>query len=330
MNVLFSLVAVGALMILGYFMGQVDALRPILGIGIPYAAILVFIAGLVYRVFHWAKSPVPFRIPTTCGQETTLPWIKSSPLENPHTTLGVIGRMALEVLCFRSLLRNTRMEIKDGPRVVYGSSKYLWAAGLAFHWSFLVIFIRHFRFFTEPVPRFVHWMQFVDGFLQIGVPVLYITDLLIVAGLTYLFIRRVWSPQLRYISQAADYFPLFLLLAIALTGIWMRYFTKTDIVGIKEMAMGLVTFTWVVPESIGGIFFMHLILVCALFIYFPFSKLMHMAGIFLSPARNLPNDNRMRRHINPWNPEVEIHTYEEWEEEFKDKIEAAGIPLDKD
>ena len=46
-----------------------------------------------------------------------------------------------------------------------------------------------------------------------------------------------------------------------------------------------------------------------LFAYFPFSKLMHMGGVFLSPTRNLANNNRMRRHVNPWNPEVEVHTY---------------------
>jgi nitrate reductase gamma subunit len=330
MSVLFSLLVVGGLMILGYLMAQVEALKWVAGVGIPYAAILVFMAGFVYRVVDWARSPVPFRIPTTCGQEPTLPWIRSNYFDNPHTTLGVIGRMAMEVLFFRSLMRNTKMEIKEGPRVVYGSNKYLWAAGLAFHWSFLLVFLRHFRFFTEPVPRFVHWMQYVDGFMQIGVPILYITDLVIVAALTYLFVRRLWSPQLRYISQAADYFPLLLILGIALTGIWMRYFTKTDIVAVKELAMGLVTFQWVVPESVGAVFYMHLMLVCALFIYFPFSKLMHLGGVFLSPTRNLPNNNRMVRHINPWNPEVEFHTYEEWEEEFKDKMEAAGVPLDKD
>ena len=28
-------------------------------------------------------------------------------------------------------------------------------------------------------------------------------------------------------------------------------------------------------------------------------------------------------------PEVEVHTYAQWEEEFKDKMEAAEIPLDR-
>ena len=56
---------------------------------------------------------------------------------------------------------------------------------------------------------------------------------------------------------------------------------------------------------------------------------MHMGGVFLSPTRNMPNDNRRRRHVNPINPEVEVHTYAQWQEEFKDKLEAAEIPLDR-
>jgi nitrate reductase gamma subunit len=56
---------------------------------------------------------------------------------------------------------------------------------------------------------------------------------------------------------------------------------------------------------------------------------MHMGGVFLSPTRNLANNNRVKRHINPWDYPVKVHTYEEWEEEFRDKIKAAGLPLEK-
>jgi hypothetical protein len=57
---------------------------------------------------------------------------------------------------------------------------------------------------------------------------------------------------------------------------------------------------------------------------------MHVAGIFLSPTRNLANNNRMKRHINPWNPQVKIHTYEAYEEDFRDKMKEAGIPVEKE
>ncbi len=330
MNVVMALVLVCAIAGLGWAGGQVAALNAVFGIALPYLAFAVFVGGVVYRVVRWGRSPVPFRIPTPCGQEQSLPWIQQAKIDNPSTTLGVVSRMALEVLFFRSLIRNTRVEIKEGPKVTYASNLWLWAAGLAFHYSFLVILLRHFRLFTEPTPAFFSILQSVDGFLQIGVPVLFMTDVVLLAAVTFLFARRVASPQLAYISQVADYFPLFLILGIAATGVIMRHFLKVDIMGVKQLTIGLVTFRPAVPAGVGPIFYAHVALVCALFVYFPWSKLVHMAGVFLSPTRTLANNNRMKRHLNPWHPKVEPHTYAEWEEEFKDKIEAAGIPLDKD
>jgi len=300
------------------------------GIVIPYAAVLVFFFGFINRIMGWAKSPVPFRIPATCGQEKSMSWVKNDNLDNPHTFWGVAGRMFLEVFFFRTLFRNTQAGLKDGPKIVYGGNKLLWAAGLAFHWSFLIILIRHVRFFTEPVPGFVNFVQGIDSLFQIGVPVLCLTDIVIVGALSYLFIRRVIFAQVRYISLPADYFALGLLLAVVVTGIVMKYWIKVDNVGAKELAVGLITLSPALPTNpIGFMFYLHIFFVCVLLFYFPFSKLMHMGGIFLSPTRNLANNNRMRRHVNPWNPDVKIHTYEEYEEEFHEVMAAAGMPLDK-
>jgi nitrate reductase gamma subunit len=121
---------------------------------------------------------------------------------------------------------------------------------------------------------------------------------------------------------------LFLLLGLMVSGILMRYFTRIDVERVKELALGLVTFTPVVPPEVGSLFFVHLLLISTLIAYFPFSKLAHMPGVFMSPTRNLANNSRMRRHINPWDYPVNVHTYQEWEEEYREKIVAAGLPLD--
>jgi nitrate reductase gamma subunit len=110
----------------------------------------------------------------------------------------------------------------------------------------------------------------------------------------------------------------------------MRHIFKVDIVRVKELAMGLVSFNPVVPEGIGLVFFVHLFFICVLMAYFPFSKLMHLGGIFMSPTRVLVNNNRMKRHINPWNYDVKTHTYEEYEDEFRDVMRDAGLPLEKE
>ena len=128
MKALYSLLAYAALVILVMLGVGVAGLDYLFGVIIPYAAIAIFLLGFIYRILKWAKSPVPFRITTTCGQQKSLDWIKSGKLESPSSALGVIGRMALEILFFRSLFRNTAVSLEKGPRVVYGPKKWLWLA----------------------------------------------------------------------------------------------------------------------------------------------------------------------------------------------------------
>lgn len=327
-----SFFAVIALVLLA-FVGVKAGLQPLFGVVIPYLAAIIFFVGVVNRVVKWGRVPVPFRIPTTCAQEESLPWIKRSlgeKLDSPFTNAFVIGRMILEVLTFRSLFRSTKTELREGPKLVYWSSKFLWVAALAFHYSFLTVLVRHLRLFTEPVPSFVNLIASVDGFFQITVPALQISGIVLLAAATYLLIRRVFVPQVRYISLPADYFPLFLIMGIAISGILMRYFFKVDMVSVKELTVGLASFSPKVPEGIGVMFYIHLFLVSILLAYFPFSKLVHMAGVFLSPTRNLANNNRAKRHINPWNYPVKVHTYPEYEDEFRELMKGAGIPVEKE
>ncbi|MCJ7484412.1 MAG: sulfate reduction electron transfer complex DsrMKJOP subunit DsrM [Thermodesulfovibrionales bacterium] len=330
MGLLFSFFAVVALIVVVFIGVNGANLHYLFGVIIPYAAFLTFIVGIIYRVLQWGRLPVPFRIPTTAGQEKSFPWIKANSIDNPSSGFGVIIRMALEVLLFRSLFRNTRAELRDGPKLSYASSKWLWLGGLAFHYTFLFVVIRHLRLFFEPVPGAITIVESLDGFFQVGAPVVYITDLIFLGAVTFLFLRRVIIPQVRYISLAADYFPLFLIGGIGITGVLMRYFLKTDVVGIKELTMGWVTLNPVVPQGINIIFYIHLFLICSLLAYFPMSKLMHMAGVFLSPTRNLANNNRAEMHVNPWNYPVKIHTYAEYEDDFREKMKAAGLPVEKE
>ncbi|KJS80746.1 sulfate reduction electron transfer complex DsrMKJOP subunit DsrM [Desulfosporosinus sp. BICA1-9] len=333
MKVLFSLIAVILLILVATMGAFITSLHYTFGIIIPYVAFTMFVGGFVYRIVKWGQSPVPFRIPTTIGQQKSLPWIKQNKIENPTSALGVIVRMAMEVLFFRSLFRNTKTELregKNGPELAYGSAKWLWLGSLFFHWSFLIIIVRHFRFFLEPIPFFVQLIESIDGILQIGLPAIYLTDAFFLIAVTFLFLRRIVIPQVKYISLPADYFPLFMIMSIGTTGVLMRHFFKVDLVAVKQLAIGLATFQPVLPPGIGVMFFIHIFLVSVLFTYFPMSKLMHMGGVFLSPTRNMISNNRMVRHINPWNHDVKVHTYEQYEDEFRVKMKKAGIPVEKE
>ncbi|MBW1708526.1 MAG: sulfate reduction electron transfer complex DsrMKJOP subunit DsrM [Deltaproteobacteria bacterium] len=334
MNIAFSILTVVVIGLIPWIGTTAVNLQYLFGIIIPYAAVIIFLLGVVYRIVKWGKSPTPFRIPTTCGQQKTLPWIKQNRIENPSNVVGVIIRMALEILAFRSLFRTTRAELKEGPRLAYGGFPWLWLAALVFHYAFLTVVIRHLRFFLDPVPFFIAWLARLDGLLEVGLPVYMLSGFALFAAVSYLFIRRVVVPQLRYISLAADYFPLFLILCIAGTGILMRYFFKVDVISVRELAVSLAGFQPKLPDNgIGGVsylFYMHLFYVSVLVAYFPFSKLMHSGGIFLSPTRNLANTNRAVRHINPWNYPVKVHTYAEYEDDFREQMKEAQIPVERD
>ncbi len=330
-----ALVAVIILLAIGAAAGMVGPLQFVFGVIIPYVALATFVVGFIIRVVQWAKLPVPYRITTTAGQQKSFDYIKSNELDNPSSTLGVIARMALEVFLFRSLLRNTRTEVleqEDGPKVVYNSNLWLWGFGLAFHWAFLIVLVRHMRFFAEPVPFFINWIDYLDSIVQLGVPAIYLTDFAFVGGVTYVFARRVIIPQIRYISLPGDYFPLFLLLGIGVTGCLMRYWpgSRVNIEGVKELSMGLIGLKFALPDDpIGTMFFIHFFLVCALAVYFPFSKLMHMGGVFLSPTRNMSNNNRVKRHVPAWEIDAHPHTYADYEDEFRATMVKVGLPVDK-
>jgi len=333
---LFAFLVVFVLFLVSW-LGAAAGLGWLFGVVIPYAAVVVFVVGFARKVLSWAASPVPFAIPTTAGQGRSFPWIPQAKIDNPASNWGVVLRLLFEVLTFRSLFRNTRMRLKE-EKLTYQLEIFLWVGALAFHYAFLTVLLRHTRFFLEPTPWCIQVLETLDSFfrveilypgVQFGLPAVYLSGFVLLAAVVYLALRRIVIPSVRYVSLASDYFPLLLIFGIAFSGILMRYVTKVDIRAVKELTLGLVTFRPTVPEGIGAVFYIHLFLVCTLLAYFPYSKLMHLGGVFLSPTRNLRGDTRAYRHVNPWNYPVPVHTYEEYEEEFRDKMVEAGLPVEK-
>lgn len=289
----------------------------LLSVAVPYLAFITFVAGVTFRVLRWTKSPVPFRIPTTCTQQESLPWIRR-PWLGSHPAY----RMIVHALSFRALWRDQQTDL-TGTRL-------LWLAAFTFHWSLLAILVKHLRLFLDPVPGVVTRLIALDGFFQVGTPVLYATDVAIIAALLTLTGRRLLNPRLRYLSLPTDYLSLALLLAVAGSGILLRYGFRTDLAAVKDYALSLAALSPHPPAGAGPWFYTHVLLVSLLVAWLPFSKLVHMAGIWLSPTLNLGNNSRAKRHVNPWNYPVRVHTYEEWEDEFRGKMKAAGMVTEKD
>jgi nitrate reductase gamma subunit len=192
----------------------------------------------------------------------------------PVTRGGVALRMAREVVLFESLFKG---------------SLWTWLFGWVFHASLALVLARHLRYFTEPVWFWVALVQPLGILAAFGMA----------AGLAGLLARRLLVERIRYISVPSDYLMLVLLLLIAASGLAMKYVFHTDIVAVKAFFLGLMRFDWQ-PLPTDPMLFVHLALVAALMIVFPFSKLLHAPGVFFSPSRNQPDDPREVRHLAPW------------------------------
>ena len=70
-------------------------------------------------------------------------------------------------------------------------------------------------------------------------------------------------------------------------------------VAVKEFALGLLTFNWqALPTDFPLL--VHLFLVAVLMILLPFSKLLHIPGLFFAPTRNQVDNPREKRHVASW------------------------------
>jgi len=278
---------------------------------LPYIAFTIFVVGVIYRIVYWARSAVPLKIPTTAGQQPTFKFIRRTwidKIDSPSNKFWTAIRMLFEVFLFRSLFRNTRYYIEKAGKNV--DTRWLWLFALLFHYSLLIIVIRHLRFFTNPTPEFVSLIEYLDGLVGVAiVPPLLMTGVLALVALAFLWGRRIFLAKERSISLPSDHLILFLMAVILVSGLLLRYVIKADLSYVKMFALSIVTFKPPSPEvleNLHWLFLIHFTFVCITIAYLPFSKVMHFAGVWFSPTRNMPNDNRMRRHINPWDPNPDI------------------------
>mgnify|MGYP001971306554 FL=1 len=200
----------------------------------------------------------------------------------PTTQSGVCLRIFREVVFFESLFK---------------SNKWIWLFGYVFHASLLLIILRHFRYFTEPVWPIIALIQ----------PFGLYAGFACVIGLGGLWIRRFTVERVRYISSPSDHLMLALLAAIVLSGLFMRFVEHTDIVALKAFILGLMYFDWQ-PMPADPILMIHLGLVIVLMIIFPMSKLLHAPGVFFSPTRNQIDNPREVRHLADWAAEFDKGT----------------------
>lgn len=229
-----------------------------------YVATAILVVGVAMKVRRYARIPAPLKIPTTPA---------------PLTGRGVVARMFREVVFFESL---------------YKSNKWIWLFGWTFHMGLWLVLIRHVRYFVHDIPG---WLAFAQPFGTYA-------GFAMLAGLLGLWARRFLVERIRYISNPSDHLMLALLVAIAGSGLMMRFVARPDIVAVKVYMLGLLRFR-IEDLPATPILLIHLGLVAALMIVFPISKLLHAPGVFFSPTRNQIDNPREKRHLAPWAAKLE-------------------------
>ena len=224
-----------------------------------YSATAVLVVGVAMKIRQYARTPAPLKIATTPA---------------PITRSGVALRLAREVVFFESLFK---------------ASKWTWLFGWLFHAGLLLVLMRHLRYFQEPVWTPVAMIQDIGTY----------AGFVMVIGLSGLWARRFLVDRVRYISTPSDHLHLALLLAIAGSGLLMRFVEPTDVVAVKAFMLGLMRLQ-IHPLPADPLLLMHLTLVALLMFVFPISKLMHAPGLFFSPTRNQTDNPREVRHQAAW------------------------------
>lgn len=170
-------------------------------IGLSYFAGLAFIFGMLWKLYVYLKTPMPWPAALTPA---------------PTTEGGAVLRVLGDVFIFPNLFK---------------ADKTLWIGAWVFHLALGAILFRHMRYFTYPVPQLVLYVETVALFF----------GYLFGASVLYLFWRRLALKRTLYISNVPDYFVLVLLGLIAGTGILVSYWAHVYLVDVKAFLLGLIT-----------------------------------------------------------------------------------------
>ena len=133
----------------------------------------------------------------------------------------------------------------------------LWFGEYVFHVTFLLVMLRHLRYFLAPVPSWIWDLQLPGLIAGYVLPV----------SLVYILFVRSYSEREKY-SSPANMLLLVLLLVISGMGVLMHAFFKPDLIGVKLFSLGMLSFT-PAPLPGGALFPMHVALVLVVIALLP-------------------------------------------------------------
>ncbi|WP_371367430.1 hypothetical protein SRRS_13820 [Sporomusa rhizae] len=227
-----------------FFIGQV----------FPYIAAGIFILGMIWRVGTWLKAPLPFPL-------TLLP--------APITSSDRVRRICGELLLFPSIWR---------------SDRGLWLWAWLMHVTLAMVLGGHIVGISSVGLQFTELGFTAEQSLALSALMGTSSGVILLAALIVLLYRRTAIPEVKRLSDPADYFDLLLILAIVVSGLHMRMTSlDVDLLAIRAYLGGILSFH-PIPIPHQWIFVSHFFLVNVLLMYFPFSKLVHFVGSMVNQS----------------------------------------------
>ena len=252
---------------------------------LPYIAAGVFLAGTCLRVIGWLRTPVPFHL-------TLFPV--------PVKIFGKIWGFASEFFIFRTLYRHDRV---------------LWLLTLLFHVTLALTLAGHLFGIYFLREQFALFGLGPGASRQMSRILGGTAGIVMICSLGGLLYRRIAMPEVKRLSEPENFLALLLILAVALSGIFM-YLPgyHIDLPTVRTYLGSLLSATPLSPPR-NAPFVIHFVLVNILLLYFPFSRMMHSIGFFVirtmlletPPVYPTPANTRQRsvfaaKKVSPENP----------------------------
>lgn len=241
----------------------------------PYITLVVFTFGVLFRLGRWAGSRIVHNI-------TLAPF--------PQRNSQVLGIFAAEAIFFRSL---------------FSSDRALWVGAWFMHIALFSVIGGHLTGIYFLGKQFIYIGMSPELSKEMSALLGTSMGLIMFAGLVYLLFRRFTIAKVKEVTGASDYLMLILLLTIVTIGNIMRIFEHQfglDYAPAKDFVAHLIMLQPLPLDHLAittPFFVLHIFFVQILLMVFPFSKLMHVFGMFANrwiinrvyrdPAPGLPN-----------------------------------------
>ena len=330
--------------------GPGEAGRLFTGVFVPWLGLAALLLGLVFRLCRLLRAPLAGNACLAEGQGRSLSWVRPGGLSAPGTPGEARLRRWRNLFSFRPLRRASRLlAAPETNQPVHYPSGWLRLGAWLFHFSLFLVILRHIWLWLTPFPTPLAWLDQgldwaigaggLDGFFLFNGRPLFLTDIILPASLLFLLGRRRLNPTLRRISRPADYFALFLLLALCGSGLALRYGTEADPAAVRDFFRGLASFSPAFPPEgspgLPRVLFLHLFFFGLLLLFIPFSKLGHMGTAWLAPiwSRPLVPACSLKR-VGSWRRRARVTTglapaqsYAEYAAAYGTALREAGIPV---